>query len=123
MSSGKGRPSAETVAVSVCSVIHLARSSEKIPFVGLQNELVDNVEELSVFVLHPEVESTNNRSERQARPEAMALHAPYVLSPDGFSLNHRPAHLTCLHTSREDRRVRGVAFEDEDSVKNGEPTA
>jgi uncharacterized coiled-coil protein SlyX len=41
-------------------------------FVRLQNELVDNVEKLFVFVLHPEVESTNNRSERQARPEAMA---------------------------------------------------
>jgi len=41
-------------------------------FVRLQNELVDNVEKLFVFVLHPEVESTNNRSERHARPEAMA---------------------------------------------------
>jgi transposase len=41
-------------------------------FVRLQNELVDNIEKLFVFVLHPEVESTNNRSEHQARPEAMA---------------------------------------------------
>ena len=41
-------------------------------FVLLQNELVDNTEKLFVFVLHPEVEATNNRSERQARPEAMA---------------------------------------------------
>jgi hypothetical protein len=40
--------------------------------VRLQNELVDNIEKLFVFVLHPEVEPTNNRSEHQARPEAMA---------------------------------------------------
>jgi len=44
-------------------------------FVRLQNELVDNVEKLFVFVLHPQVEATNNRSERQARPEAMARKA------------------------------------------------
>lgn len=44
-------------------------------FVRLQNELVDNLEKLFVFVLHPEVEATNNRSERQARPEAMARKA------------------------------------------------
>jgi len=44
-------------------------------FVRLQNELVDNVEKLFVFVLHPEVEATNNRSERQARSEAMARKA------------------------------------------------
>ena len=44
-------------------------------FVLLQNELVDNTEKLFVFVLHPEVEATNNRSERQARPEAMARKA------------------------------------------------
>jgi hypothetical protein len=41
-------------------------------FVRLQNELVDHVDKLFVFVLHPEVEATNNRSEHQARPEAMA---------------------------------------------------
>jgi len=44
-------------------------------FVLLQNELVDNTEKLFVFVLHREVEPTNNRSERQARPEAMARKA------------------------------------------------
>jgi len=44
-------------------------------FVRLQNELVDHVEKLFVFVLHPEVEATNNRSERQARGEAMARKA------------------------------------------------
>ena len=44
-------------------------------FVRLQNELVDHAEKLFVFVLHPEVEATNNRSERQARTEAMARKA------------------------------------------------
>lgn len=44
-------------------------------FVRLQNELVNNTEKLFVFVLHPEVEATNNRSERQARSEAMARKA------------------------------------------------
>ncbi len=34
--------------------------------------MVNNVEKLFVFAAYPEVESTNNRSERQARPEAMA---------------------------------------------------
>ena len=41
-------------------------------FVRLQNELVNHVDKLFVFVLHPEVEPTNNRSEHQVRPEAMA---------------------------------------------------
>ena len=35
-------------------------------------QLADHVEKLFGFVLHPEVEATNNRSERQARSEAMA---------------------------------------------------
>ena len=36
---------------------------------------MNHVEKLFVFVLHPEVEATNNRSERQARAEAMARKA------------------------------------------------
>ncbi len=36
----------------------------------LQNELVGNLEKLFVFVEHPEVEATNNRSERNLRREA-----------------------------------------------------
>lgn len=51
-------------------------------FVRLQNELVDNVQKLFVFVLHPEVEATNNRSERQARPEAMARKAARTSKTD-----------------------------------------
>ncbi|MBN1852571.1 MAG: hypothetical protein JW829_07595 [Pirellulales bacterium] len=40
--------------------------------VRLQNELMDHIEGLFVFVLHLEVESTNNLSKCQARAEAMA---------------------------------------------------
>ena len=49
--------------------------NDDVKFVRLQNELVDNTEKLFVFVLHTEVEATNNRSERQARSEAMARKA------------------------------------------------
>lgn len=47
-------------------------------FVRLQNELVDHVEKLFVFVLHPEVDATNNRSERHARSEALARNAVWT---------------------------------------------
>jgi hypothetical protein len=39
-------------------------------FVRLQNELVNGLDSLFVFVEHPEVEPTNNRSERNVRREA-----------------------------------------------------
>ena len=39
-------------------------------FIRLQNELVNNLDRLFVFVEDPEVESTNNRSERNVRREA-----------------------------------------------------
>ena len=39
-------------------------------FILLQRELADNVDCLFVFVEHPEVEPTNNRSERNVRREA-----------------------------------------------------
>lgn len=39
-------------------------------FIHLQNELMDNPDCLFVFVEHPTVEATNNRSERNARREA-----------------------------------------------------
>jgi transposase len=39
-------------------------------FIRLQNELMDNPDCLFVFVEHPAVEATNNRSERNARREA-----------------------------------------------------
>lgn len=41
-------------------------------FLRLQNELTACLDNLFVFVEHPEVEATNNRSEQQARPEAQA---------------------------------------------------
>jgi len=39
-------------------------------FIRLQNELANNLDRLFVFVEQPEVESTNNRSERNVRREA-----------------------------------------------------
>ena len=38
--------------------------------IRLQNELVNGLEALFVFVVHPQVEPTNNRSERNVRREA-----------------------------------------------------
>jgi hypothetical protein len=52
-----------------------AAPADDAKFVRLENELVDHTDKLFVFVLHPEVEATNNRSERQARSEAMARKA------------------------------------------------
>jgi hypothetical protein len=56
-------------------VLDDAAPADDAKFVRLQNELVDHAEKLFVFVLRPEVEPTNNRSERQARSEAMARKA------------------------------------------------
>lgn len=39
-------------------------------FIRLQNELVDNLDCLFVFVANPEVDPTNNRSERIVRRDA-----------------------------------------------------
>ena len=39
-------------------------------FIRLQNELVNGLASLFVFVEHPQVEATNNRSERNVRKEA-----------------------------------------------------
>lgn len=39
-------------------------------FIRLQNELVNGLDALFVFVVHPQVEPTNNRSERNVRREA-----------------------------------------------------
>ena len=44
-------------------------------FLRLQNELIDCLDNLFVFVEHPQVEATNNRSEQQARNEAQARKA------------------------------------------------
>jgi transposase len=45
-------------------------STQEATFIRLQNELVNGLESLFVFVEHPEVEATNNRSERNVRREA-----------------------------------------------------
>ncbi len=47
-----------------------ATSDPEATFVRLQNELVDNLDRLFVFVAHPQVEPTNNRSERNVRRKA-----------------------------------------------------
>jgi hypothetical protein len=49
--------------------------TDDVKFIRLQNELVDHIDKLFVFVVHPDVEPTNNRSERQARSEALARKA------------------------------------------------
>ena len=59
-----------------------AAPADDAKFVLLQNELVNHTEKLFVFVLHPEVEATNNRSERQARAEAMARKAARTSKTD-----------------------------------------
>ena len=47
-----------------------SQSEHEATFIRLQNELVDNLACLFVFVEHPQVEPTNNRSERTVRREA-----------------------------------------------------
>jgi hypothetical protein len=47
-------------------------SESEAKLIRLQKELVEHLDCLFVFVEHPEVESTNNRSERNLRPEALA---------------------------------------------------
>jgi len=50
--------------------IDSAMAESEATFIRLQNELVRNVEKLFVFVVHPQVEPTNNISERHIRREA-----------------------------------------------------
>jgi len=46
-------------------------SAHEQAFIHLQKELIRGLDALFVFVAHPEVEPTNNRSERNVRHEAM----------------------------------------------------
>jgi len=60
---------------SLCTRAGEVIDKDKMPkhegdFIRLQNELADNLSALFVFVRHPEVERTNNRSERNVRREA-----------------------------------------------------
>jgi hypothetical protein len=59
----------------LCHQAHEAIDPEEMPthkqiFIRLQNELVNGIESLFVFVENPQVEPTNNRSERNLRREA-----------------------------------------------------
>jgi hypothetical protein len=53
----------------------VATSDSEVKFIRLQNQLVEKASCFFVFVCDPSVESTNNRSERAARPEALARKA------------------------------------------------
>jgi transposase len=74
-----GRPQkVETLKAQLeqlCERAHEPIDSDTMPlheqtFIRLQHELVDGIESLFVFVAHPQVEPTNNRSERNLRREA-----------------------------------------------------
>lgn len=71
--SGKVKELCEAV-VALCSQagqpMDEAASEDEATWIRLQNELIENLECLFVFVEHPEVERTNNRSERNVRREA-----------------------------------------------------
>ena len=47
-----------------------AMDNDQQTFIRLQNELINGLESLFIFVVHPDVEPTNNRSERNIRREA-----------------------------------------------------
>ena len=57
-------------------------SDSEAKFTRLHNQLVEKAENFFVFVCNPEVEPTNNRSERAARPEAMARKAARTSKTD-----------------------------------------
>jgi len=52
------------------TIVPDSMSDHEATFIRLQNELVGNLDCLFVFVEHPDVEPTNNRSERNVRSEA-----------------------------------------------------
>jgi len=51
-------------------------------FVKLQKELVDCIDNLFVFVEHPQAQATNNASEQGLRGEAQARHAARTSKTD-----------------------------------------
>ena len=73
-----------------------AAPADDAKFVRLQNELAEHAEKLFVFVLHPEVEATNNRSERAARTSKTASGAKRrcVITSVLASLSKRLEHST-----------------------------
>jgi len=77
LSVGRGEKAEQLQAqiVALCTRAGEVIEPDKMPaheasFVRLQNELVNGLDALFVFVKHPEVEPTNNRSERNVRHEA-----------------------------------------------------
>jgi len=66
-------------------------------FIRLQNELVNGLASLFVFVAHPQVEATNNRSERNVRKEAMVRHSGRT-SKSQAGANRRGIIMTVLAT-------------------------
>lgn len=65
----------QEMILSLCTAYRNSISEDvtvdhKVTFIRLLHELIDNRECLFVFVEHPEVEPTNNRSERNVRREA-----------------------------------------------------
>lgn len=63
------------------SLISVTSDSEA-TMIRLQNQLYEKSSNMFVFVRNPEVEPTNNRSERQARPEALARKASRTSKTD-----------------------------------------
>jgi hypothetical protein len=72
-------------------------ASDEATFIRLQNELVDGIESLFVFVEHPEVEATNNRSERNVRREAEIRKGGRTSKSDNGA-NRRSIIMTVLAT-------------------------
>ena len=66
-------------------------------FIRLQNELVNGLESLFVFVAHPQVEATNNRSERNVRKEAIVRKSGRT-SKSQAGANRRGIIMTVLAT-------------------------
>ena len=64
----------KALILELCSrsgeVLHAEMPLHEQTLIRLQNELVRGIDALFVFVAHPEVEPTNNRSERNVRREA-----------------------------------------------------
>jgi transposase len=75
----------------------LQTTTDEATFIRLQNELVDSLESLFVFVEHPEVEATNNRSERNVRREAEIRKGGRTSKSD-HGANRRSIIMTVLAT-------------------------
>lgn len=72
-------------------------STDEATFIRLQNELVNGLDSLFVFVEHPEVEATNNRSERNVRREAEIRKGGRTSKSDNGA-NRRSIIMTVLAT-------------------------